>query len=131
MKPVLMDQEMLYVPKCDRDLPEEEQTKFILKPIGARDAASLQDNATETHLAGKDGDTVMRMKSGSQALKALSLGVKGWMDFKGPDGNDIPWRENAGKPHPDVFDCIPASVRQELANVIIDGCEISEETEKN
>ncbi|QPJ61701.1 MAG: hypothetical protein G3M70_07300 [Candidatus Nitronauta litoralis] len=131
MKPVLMDKEIHYVPECDRNLPTEDQTIFLLKPLSAKDAASMQDNVTQTKLGGNDGDTVMLMQSGTQALNALKKGLAGWENFKDAHGKEIEFRHNNGAPRPEMFDLIPAKVRQELANVIIEGCDISGETEKN
>ncbi|MCF8719211.1 hypothetical protein [Nitrospina gracilis] len=120
-----------YVPKCDRDLPEEAQTVFILKYMDARQAAKMEDQAVEGAVSSKGDDTSLRFRSGSKVLQALEYGLRGWRNFQDKGGNEIPFRENNGKPRPENFDAIPPSVRRELANVIIDGSEMSEGEEKN
>ncbi len=119
-----------YVPKCDRELPEEKQTVFMLSILKASDAARMEDSLTETSLGGKK-ENKMRIRSGSKVLDALRGGLKGFRNFRGADGNEIAWRENAGTPHKDVIDAIPPKIRRELAEFIIEGSELSEDEEKN
>jgi hypothetical protein len=118
-----------YIPKCDRELPTEEQVIFLYRPLTAKEAADIQDRLTETTLGGK-AESTMRIYSGSQQLKALQSGMKGWENFKDKKGKAIEWRDNNGTPRNENFDRIPADVRQELAQVIIEGGEVSEKDAK-
>lgn len=120
-----------YVPKCDRELPPAEKTIFLLHPLTARDAARMQDGIAEYVTEKKTNDQTMRILSGSQTLRALELGLAGWENFKTADGLDVEWRENNGKPRPEMFDCIPADIRRELAEVIIEGRDLTESAAKN
>lgn len=118
--------EHIYIPKRARELPVEKQPKFKLKVMSAREAADIQ-NKTVSVLT----DNTMRVMSGDIMLGALEKGVKGWENFKFPNGNDVPFRENSGKPRKDAFDFLPIWLRQELANVITSGANLSEQAEKN
>jgi len=131
MKAIDTQSTFRYVPKCDRDLPEEEQTVFVLRYMDARQAAKMEDQAVEGAVSGKGTDTALKFRSGSKVLQALEHGLRGWENFRDAQGNEIPFRENNGKPRPECFDAIPPSVRRELANVIIDGSEMTEDEEKN
>lgn len=120
-----------YIPKCDRDQPVENQTVFLLRPLTARDAARMQDDIAEVMTGKKSENSTMKINSGSNVLRALELGLAGWENFKTADGHDVEWRENAGKPRPEMLDCLPADIRRELAEVIIEGRELPEASAKN
>lgn len=120
-----------YVPKCERDLPVETQTVFLLRPLTARDAARMQDDIAEVMTGKKSENSTMKINSGSNVLRALELGLAGWENFKTNDGKDVEWRENNGKPRPEMFDCLPADIRRELAEVIIEGRDLTESSAKN
>ncbi len=117
-----------YIPECERDLESADQTIFHLSMPKAKEAANLQDNITESTLGDQ---AVMRVKSGSSVLSALQVGLRGWENFKDAKGQPILWRDNNGKPRPEMFDVIPPKIRQELAEVITSGIGLDEEQEKN
>lgn len=116
-----------YIPKCERDKPAEEQSAFFLRPLTARQNAVMQDKISEICTDKNRKEAVIRVHSGSQVLSALEMGLVGWENFKGVDGKDIPFRAGAEE----MFDYIPADVRRELAEVVIEGRELPEIAEKN
>lgn len=125
------DEKIRYIPKCDRELPAERQTAFLLRPMKAKDAAKMQDGAAEIDLARDQKDSTLRLRSGTQELEVLRLGLAGWENFKDANGAEVEYRENNGNPRPEVLDRIPAKIRRELAEAIIEGGTLSESAGKN
>ncbi len=115
-----------YVLLVDRELPPEQQTIFELKVLSARDLAAIQDGATKGNVDGS-----LEFKSGTQTLRILEMGVRGWRNFKDDTGADVPYRENNGKPRPENWDCLRPEWRRELANAITEQNRLSEEERKN
>src|SRR5512139_1751638 len=75
-----------YVLEEDRKLEKDEQTIFHLKVLSARELAQLED-AMSTVKLGTEG--TMQINSGSHVLKVLDMGVVGWDNLKGENGNLI------------------------------------------
>lgn len=73
MKPVQIFAESEYICECDRDLPEAEQTIFILCSLTIEQEAFIDDDMLDIH--GK-------MKSGTLYNNLLNLGLKGVRNFK-------------------------------------------------
>jgi len=119
-----------YVPKRYRKLPPEDQPSFQLKILSARDAAELENNSLSSH-TGHDNKQFMRVKSGTTTLKALVKGCVGWKNWKTKNGTEAKFRENAGKPNEQTFDCVPNVIRGELAKVITTGLGLTEQAAKN
>ena len=120
-----------YVPKEARKLPVEEQPVFLIKILKAKDAAVIEDKSIIADLAKDDEVSNMRFFSGTTIIRTLKEGLKGWENFKLPDGTEAPWRENNGNPKPENFDFIPNKLRKELAEAISIGSFLDEDTEKN
>ena len=71
----------LFSQEAEPELPPEEQTVFLIRPLTAKQTADIQDRLTETTL-GEDAKSKMRIYSGSQQLKVLQEGLKGWENLK-------------------------------------------------
>jgi len=112
------------------ELPEDERPVFIIRPLTAKDAATLEDNVAETSVGGGEGST-MRLKSGTSVLNALKKGLKGWENFKLSADKEVPWRDNNGAPHSDNFNYLPAHWRRWIAEKILEGKGLTEEESKN
>ncbi|MBI5427542.1 MAG: hypothetical protein HZA02_04595 [Nitrospinae bacterium] len=125
------NEKIRYILKGDRDLPVERQTVFLLKPLRAKDAARMQDGAAEIDIGKGRADSTMRIMSGTQTLEALRSGLAGWENFKNAQGEEVVWRENNGEPRPEMFDLIAAKDRRELAERIIEGRDLPDESAKN
>ena len=110
MKGVKFDQPHEYISKCDRELPEEEQTVFMVQFLSAKQQAKLRDMMYS--VSGIGNARSEKFLTGSAALKALQFGLKGWKNFKYEDtGEEIPFSE-------DNFSCIPPAERDEIVNYI-------------
>lgn len=109
MKGIRAGKTIEYICKEDRELPKEDQTVWELKLLGAKEQAKLRDDLYE--ISGMGEGRTERFKTGSTALKALELGLKGWRNFRYDDGEPVPFSvEN--------FDCIPPETRDELSNIV-------------
>ncbi len=109
MKGVRFDQPHFYVCKCDQELPEEEQTKFKVRFLTAKEQAKIRDMMYT--VSGIGNARSERFLTGTAVMKALEYGLLGWENFKYEDGTDIEFnKEN--------FSCIPPRERDEIANYI-------------
>jgi len=115
-----------YVLLVDRELPPEQQTVFELKALSARELATIEDGSVRSDREGK-----LEYLSGTQTIRILELGVRGWRNFKDPAGTDVPFRENNGKPRHENWDLLRPEWRRELANAITEQNRLSEEERKN
>ncbi|MBF84968.1 MAG: hypothetical protein CL489_10955 [Acidobacteria bacterium] len=62
-----------YVPKSERDLPKEEQTVIIMKPLGVRKSKQIEDSA----IVVDDGKVAGFMANTMQLDKVLAM-MSGW-----------------------------------------------------
>lgn len=115
-----------YVLLCDRANPPEEQTVFQLRVLSARELAEIEDGAIRSDREGK-----LEYLSGSQTIRILNYGLRGWRNFRDAAGNEVPFRENNGKPRGENWDCLLPEWRRELANAITEQNRISETERKN
>lgn len=115
-----------YVLLCDRELPPEEQTIFHLKALSARELAEIQDKAARADMDGN-----FEFRSGSQTLRILEIGVRGWKNLRDAQGNEIAFRENNGRPRGENWDLLLPEWRRELANAITEQNRISGAERKN
>lgn len=74
MKPVQIFSEFEYVCMCDRQLPEAEQTVFILTSLTVEQDAYLDDHM--------EGDEFGKAAYGTVILNSLHMGLKGVKNFK-------------------------------------------------
>lgn len=128
MCPIAVDpnKEFEYVLQCDRQLPTEQQTIFKLKVLSAKELADIEDKSARADLSGN-----LEFRSGSQTLRILNVGLKGWINFIGTDGNPVTFRENNGVPRPENWDLLRPEWRRELANAITEQNTLTEGDRKN
>jgi hypothetical protein len=124
-----------YVCKCDRELPEAEQTVCEMGYLTLEQEAFLDDKL------GFVTDSGYSVNLGSSNLTALHLGLKGMRNFNDENGEPIvlqrddtkakklpgvgrPWKESQ-------LSKIAKVNRLEMAEVIKNGGEITEEEAKN
>lgn len=121
----------IYVPKCDRDLPEEEQLKFKVRMLRARESAKFRDEIYEIKGLGKK--RTERLRSGSHELRVLYACLEGWENFTDEDGKEIEFKKRKGSEGDiiDNVDFIPDEIRAELARYCSRENEIDEEEEKS
>ena len=118
-----------YVLEEQRHLPPGEWTVFELKVLTARELAKVEDS-----FAALQGDTgEVLIKSGSQVLKILELGLRGWDNLKDESGAEVPfrWRVPNTQIHHENLDRLYPAWRRELANAITEINRFDEEAAKN
>lgn len=116
-----------YVCIADRDLPEDQQTVWILSPLTARQRAAMDDQyitARATAKEGSDAETSFGLRIHGRNHAALVKGLRGWKNFLDKDGSEVRPTNAPGKNAGLSDQCIsriPDAVRDELAAVILDG----------
>ena len=106
-----------YVLQEDRKLPKEEQTVFILKPLGGEQQAIVEDSGYF------DGKT----KIGTQKFETLKLCLIGWKNFKTADGEECVFGDDMNQ---NIFSIHPFH-RTEIFNFIYGLSAPTEEDEGN
>ena len=118
-----------YILKAERDLKEEEQTRWLLRPLTFKEDTALCNRISQGL---GDGDT---------AKLALEAGLLGFENLRYEDGDceeiavEVSRRTPLGVPvrtvHTKLLDLIRSADRHELATAIIEHGRTSEEDEKN
>jgi len=132
MKAIIPKETWEYVPDCDKALPENEQTKFILKPMTAAQHALYDDNAAQV----VDGKYLVR--HGTQNLMLLNFGIESVHNFNDEKGNPIQVERDEHRAFhgvnpltEDFLKRIPRPIQVEIAGEIYAGNIIGEEEVKN
>ena len=115
-----------YVLKEDRELPEEQQTVFELRPLTVSEEARVADSM----IASVPGQDEMSIKSGSYQLQILRCGLRGWRNFKNAKGADVAFDVTKGNHRhvtDDSLDRLSYANRNELTNAITEHSAVSEE----
>lgn len=115
-----------YVLLCDREQPKEQQTIFHLKVLTARELADIEDKAARADMQGN-----LEFRSGTQIIRILNAGMKGWSNFKNAAGEEVAFRENNGAPRQENWDVLRPEWRRELANAITEQNALTEADQKN
>jgi hypothetical protein len=79
--------------------------------------------------ASRDSDAIS-YRSGTQTMKILTHGVRGWRNFNDKDGNAVEWKSAGGRPpkmQEACIDYLTPKQRTELANAIVRGSDVEEE----
>lgn len=128
MCPIAVDPNKMfeYVLLCDRQLEISKQTIFKLKVLSAKELADIEDKSARADLNGN-----LEFRSGSQTLRILNAGMRGWSNFLGVDGQEVTFRENNGVPRPENWDHLRPEWRRELANAITEQNTLTEGDRKN
>lgn len=115
-----------YVLMCDRQLPLDQQTTFHLKVLTARELAEIEDKAARADMQGN-----LEFRSGTQVIRILTAGLKGWSNFKDSSGAEVPFRDNNGTPRQENWDLLKPDWRRELANAITEQNRMTDAERKN
>lgn len=139
MLPIDPNQTIEYVPVADRELPVEQRSVFLVRPLTHREDSAIQAKFGGIESDGK-GKLRMTGNSGFRAAAALDAGLMGWRNFP-PGAADNAGFAVASEGKRDetlsrrladaTLDRLPADFRIELANVITDGLGVSEADEGN
>ena len=117
-----------YVTKADRNLPEDEQTVWLIKPLSARDKMRLDDQYIQASAETDASDqtkTTYSMRLHGRNYAAIKIGLKGWKNLNDASGkpvnaNFIGKHENRKLDDASVSRISDAD-RAEIAGVILDG----------
>jgi hypothetical protein len=112
-----------YILEVDRDLPVEQQTKFFIKPLSARQNAALQDGMKFSKK--EDGATIENI--GTHTLEILKAGLVGWDNFNDAEGNPIKFTKDAEV----NIDKLCVEYRYELSGAIMELSNLGPVKEKN
>lgn len=126
-----------YVLEDERELTEEEQTTFQLRPLTSAENRELQDQmAVKT-----GGGSGHGIRPGTGIHLAVLAGLRGWKNLQDDAGGQVEFvcdkgtrsplgKALTGTPALETIDHILPAM-QELANKIIDGNQLTKEDAKN
>jgi len=109
MEGIRFDEIHDYVCKCDRAVPEAEKAIFRVRFLTALEQAQLRDEMYSVSGIGEGRSE--KFLTGTSALKALKIGLKGWANFNYKDKSPIEYNEAN-------ISAIPPAERDEIANYI-------------
>lgn len=89
-----------YILKCDRELPQEQQTVFLITPLSAKAQTEIEDLLSSDEnaimeIATDDRTVKMPYDAGrsEKKMRALRVGLTGWRNYKDAEGNDVPFEK--------------------------------------
>ena len=107
-----------YVLDEDKILDPTEQTKFLIRPLSAKQYAEVQGQMEIS------GDRI----SGSYYINVLRYGLAGWSNFRDGDKNEVKFHP---KNMDENIDCLSVPNRYELTGAIMELSVLGEQKEKN
>lgn len=110
--------------ELQKDEKSKDRITFLYTPLDVNDYARIQNELYQVEGWGKNRKE--RFLTGSQQVEVLRLGLKGWKNFKFPNGEIVPWEEpQKGKTASDMetimmdnINKIPPEARAELVDII-------------
>lgn len=130
--PIDPKKEYTYIAECDRELEEDKKSKFIIRPLTAREEAYVTDSFLNIDLGG--GEASATAKTGERVMAILNVGLIRWENFPpgGPDLNfSVKGTGNKRRIADSTLSRVPSEVRMEIANAITEGLGLTEDSEKN
>lgn len=114
--PIALDPKRIerYVLKCDRELPVEKQTVWLLRPLKVREMAAVKNEA----LVMDQKTQELRSHSGTSELTIVQRGLVGVENFKDADGVDVKFLLSGGVVADAFLDRLANDWRVELSNAI-------------
>jgi len=112
-----------FILECDRDEPEEKQTTFYIRPLSAKQSATLQDSMKFSGV----GKEATMQNIGSNTLDMVRIGLVGWDNFKDEEGKDIKFLKDMDA----NLDRLAVTYRYELAGKIMELSNLGDEEVKN
>ena len=128
---------IVYVLDFEKNEPEEEQTKWHIRPLKWRERAEVQDGVivTEISMMGpKTGQQhgLMKHLSGTQSRLAIEKGLVKIENLKGPNDQIIKYEKGMDpKYREEVLDSIPPEWTKEIAEQILKMSGLVKDEEKN
>jgi len=113
------------------EIPDPQRAKFLMRIPDASGVAVLE-NEGNFITAGPMGEKVMKMASGTVALLALRVGLRGWLNITDENGQQKKFTpiEDGLCPLENI-EAIRPALRNELASKFLKKLRLSEEDVKN
>lgn len=126
-----------YVLEFEKEAPEEEKTKWFIRPLKWRERAEVQDGVIVTEInvmgpktGGQQG--LMRHLSGTQSRLAVEKGLEKVENLLGPNGEVIKYEKKMDpKYREQVLDSLDPSWTKEIGDKILKMSGLLKEEEKN
>jgi len=116
------DVKQWWIPKVEKDEPENEQFRIEYKNLRAKEEARITDNQIESITKGKTSKYKYAVSSAD--LKRCYLSITGWENFKYPEkhpkkaGENVPFSE-------ENIEMIPPNIRSEFVTFLTKRDEIA------
>ena len=126
-----------YILESEIELPDDQQTKWIIRPLTWRERSAIQDGVivTEVQQAGpkdKGGIGVMRHLTGTQFRSAVEKGLVEIQNLQGPDGSVLKFNSTTRPGEKEkILDSLPPDYTNEIAGKILEMSGLTKREEKN
>lgn len=126
-----------YVTTADRQLPQDQQTTFLMRPLSNKTFGEIQNLVQ----VAADGSSVTLLR-GQQRHAALKAGLVGWENFNDEHGTPAQFLADKGErrvhgvvvvgpPKDETLEMLPPDVYIELADAILKQNQLTDEDTKN
>lgn len=78
-----------YIPRCDLDLPADQQTVFVMRTFDAKTKARIQ-NAAAGVASDDQTDSVVELRAGDAQYELVRHGIPDWRNLRDRDGHNVP-----------------------------------------
>ncbi len=113
-----------YVLEEERDLPETQQTKFLLDDLKEKDRVRIMD-ALQIQLSDGEGSIG---GVGQRVYIACKAGLKGWLNLSDENGTEVECpTDNKGEVTDEGLSMLPWEAKRELMDAILEDTFTSEE----
>lgn len=117
-----------YVLEDERDLPVEEQTVWLLRPLTYREREEIE-RGSMVEFSGEHS-VLLRGERHVYARKILDRGLEGWRNFRDADGKDVLFMKVNKALSEETLDAIkPYAI--ELSNAVTESSELRRAAAKN
>lgn len=129
--------EFPYILEVDRDLPDGDKDKpvFYLRPLKHKQAERIEDSLAESTSKGKrrsKREGSLKLRLGSQVTMILHSGLVRVENLYLPNDELVEWPEDlSATKKEELYSHLPRDVKDELADVISEGCILGEDEVKN
>jgi len=106
--------------RADNGAIDPQKTVFVLGALTAEQDAKIEDLGAEL-IVGDSGVSGGRLNRGTVTLQILRYGLRGWRNFRDPEGNDVAWKSEGGNPPRCAVSCLDylsSEHRAQIANAI-------------
>ena len=113
------DEHFIYIPKAYRELPEELQPKFTMRPITGEEGLRYADSMRGEVLI-DGGKAQIQVKHGQYTISVVKCGLIQWDNYYDANGNIVEYKQGS-------IENLPRVLIEELSEVITSGSKLEEE----